>query len=95
MVREAPGPVRYFLLDAESMPFVDTTGAAGLEEVCDELESEGIAVAVAAAKSPVRSMLDRTGLTQRIGPGRMFPTVESAVETLSHDISLLPKEIGQ
>ena len=95
VVREAPGPVRYFLLDAESMPFVDTTGAAGLEEVCDELEAEGIAVGVAAAKSPVRSMLDRTGLTQRIGPGRMFPTVESAVETLSHDISLLPKEIGQ
>ena len=69
----------------DGMPTIETTPKA----------AEGTTLAVAAAKSPVRSMLDRAGLTRRIGPDRMFPTVESAVEALSHDISLLPKEIGR
>ena len=83
VVQEALAPVRYFLLDAETMPYLDTTGAASLDQVCGDLEDKGIAMAVAAAKSPVRTMLDRTGLVGRLGPNRMFPTVASAVDTLS------------
>ena len=82
----APAPKRYFLLDAETIPFLDTTGAASLDELCGNLEDQGIALAIAAAKSPVRAMLDRTGLTSRIGPGRMFHTVELAVESLLKDM---------
>ena len=61
---------------------MDTTGAASLEELCAELEERGIVFAIAAAKAPVRLMLDRTGLTQQIGARRLFPTVESAVAAL-------------
>ena len=75
------GTLKFF----DRMPVIETTPKA----------AEGTTLAVAAAKSPVRSMLDRAGLTRRIGPDRMFPTVGSAVETMSHDISLLPKEIGR
>jgi high affinity sulfate transporter 1 len=82
VVHEAPGPVRCFLLDAETMPYMDTTGAASLEQVWSELEAAGITLAVAAAKNDVRSMLDRTGLSDRIGRERMFPTIEAAVEAL-------------
>jgi high affinity sulfate transporter 1 len=83
VIREAKAPVRYFLLDAEAMPLLDTTGAAGLDQVCTDLENQGIAMAVAAAKSQVHSMLDGTGLAGRIGADRMFATIESAVEELS------------
>jgi MFS superfamily sulfate permease-like transporter len=82
LVREAPAPVRAFLFDAETIPYLDTTGAAVLDQVCGELEREGITPAVAAAKSPVRAMLDRTGFAVRVGPGRIFPTVHAAVEAL-------------
>jgi high affinity sulfate transporter 1 len=82
VLREAPGPIRVLLLDAETMPFLDTTGAASFDRVRGDLEAEGIALVVAAAKSPVRTMLERTGLAGRIGPDRMFPTVASAVEAL-------------
>ena len=75
--------MRGFLLDAETMPCLDTTGAASLEQVRNELEEKGIVMAVAAARGPVRAMLDRTGLAERIGSDRMFPTVESAVEALT------------
>jgi len=82
VVRHAQTPVRYLLLDAGTMPMLDTTGAASLDQVCGDLEAQGITMAVAAAKGPVRTMLDKTGLAARIGPERMFPTVESAVEAL-------------
>jgi high affinity sulfate transporter 1 len=82
VVHAADGPVRYFLLDAETMPYLDTTGAASLEQVCTELEAAGITLAVAAAKSDVRRMLDRTGILDRIGHERMFPTLEAALVAL-------------
>jgi high affinity sulfate transporter 1 len=78
-VTGAQTAVRYFLLDAETMPLVDTTGAASLDELRAELSERGIVLAIAAAKGPVRAMLDRTGLTQQIGATHLFPTVESAV----------------
>lgn len=83
VVRDTPAPVRHFVLDAETMPFVDTTGAASMDEVYDELKAQGITMSVATAKSPVRTMLDRSGFTGRIGSDRMFPTVESAVVELT------------
>jgi hypothetical protein len=52
--------VRCFLLDAETMPYLDTTAAASLGQVCGDLEPKHRAVA--AAKSPVRALLERTGL---------------------------------
>jgi high affinity sulfate transporter 1 len=82
LVREAPAPPRVFLLDAETMPYLDTTGAAVLDQVCGDLEREGITLAVAEAKSPVRAMLERTGLAARIGRDRIFSTVPAAVEAL-------------
>ena len=74
---------RYFLLDAESMPFLDTTGTATLEEVVGELAEEGIVFAIAEAKGPVRLMLEKTGLKQKIGDRNIFSTLESAVVALS------------
>jgi MFS superfamily sulfate permease-like transporter len=82
VIREGPAPVRVFLLDAETMPYLDTTGAAVLDQVRGDLERDGIAMAIAAAKSPVRAMLDRTGLAARFGPDRLFRTVPAAVEAL-------------
>ena len=82
VVRETPAPVRAFVLDAGTMPYLDTTGAAVLDQVRVELETQGIALAVAAAKSPVRAMLERTGLAARFGPDRMYPSIPAAVEAL-------------
>ena len=73
----------YFLLDAGTMPIMDTTGAASLDQVYGDLKAQGITVAITEAKGPVRTMLEKTGLAARIGTDRIFPTVESAVEALT------------
>jgi high affinity sulfate transporter 1 len=83
VIRSAVTPVRCFLLDAGTMALLDTTGAASLEQLRGELQEQGIPMAVAGAKGRVRTMLERTGLAERIGSDRMFPTVELAVEALA------------
>jgi high affinity sulfate transporter 1 len=70
---------RWFLLDAEAMSIVDTTGAAILEEVRQKLAGQGIAMAVSRARPPVHSILRRTGFEERIGAERFYPTVRSGV----------------
>ena len=79
VIAEANTKPRWFLLDAESMPWIDTTGAAILDEVRNELAEKNIVLAVAEAKKPLRFMLDRTGLKERIGPDGFFPTLGAAV----------------
>jgi MFS superfamily sulfate permease-like transporter len=84
---------RYFLLDAETMPFLDTTGAASLEELIDELSEQGIGFGMVQVKSPVYLTLEATGLKQKIGEGNFFSTLENAalkLGAISADTSQSP-----
>jgi MFS superfamily sulfate permease-like transporter len=81
-IGQAPEPPRWLLLDAEAMPVVDTTGAAILDEVREELESRGVSMAIARARPVVATILQRTGFEDRIGADRFFPTVRSGVDAL-------------
>jgi SulP family sulfate permease len=65
------------------MPFLDSTGAAILTEMREELGGRGIELILAQAKAPIRAMLEKTGLAQEMGPDRMFPTIEGAVLAIS------------
>jgi MFS superfamily sulfate permease-like transporter len=76
-------PLRWLILDAGTMPIVDSTGAAILQEMRDELGRRGIELVLAEAKTPVRAMLEKTGLAEAMGPERMFPTIEGAVLAIS------------
>ena len=82
LTRQSPD-ARVFVLCAETMPFVDTTGAACLDELFDELSAHGIDLVVVAAKAPVRAILDRTGFSSRLGANRSFPTLEAAAAALT------------
>jgi high affinity sulfate transporter 1 len=82
IIKAAPEAVRYFVLDASTMPLLDTTGAAMLEQVRADLDHAGITLMVAGAKSPVRKMLELSGLAARMGSERMFPSVAAALEVM-------------
>jgi len=82
VVKEAEAGMRCFVLDAEAMPGIDSTGAAALDEVINELGEKGIVFVIAGAKAPLRDMLDKTGLKQQLGADRLFQTLESAVARL-------------
>jgi high affinity sulfate transporter 1 len=74
--REEP---QWFILDAESIPLIDVTGAEALESLRVELRAKGIALNIARAKGWFRAMLERTGLAERLGGEHIFLTVNAAV----------------
>jgi MFS superfamily sulfate permease-like transporter len=90
VVRQATTPPAWLVLDAESMALIDTTGAAVLEEVRQELGEQQIRLALARAKPLVRGMLDLTGFDERIGRDKFFPFVRTAVQVLGSDPGLTP-----
>ena len=83
LVADAAPGLKAFVLDAETMPLLDTTGAATLDEIERELADKQITFAIACAKSPVRMMLTLAEVRLGTGHERLFPTVESAVASLA------------
>ncbi len=77
-VAQAEPRARWFLLDAESIPLLDITGAQALDTLRADFERQGIRLAVARAKGVFRTMLEGTGLATKIGPEHLFATVREA-----------------
>ena len=62
------------------MTDVDVTAGSVLGELLDELQADGVVLAFAELKDPVRDRLRRYGLEERIGTDRFFPTLGTAVD---------------
>jgi MFS superfamily sulfate permease-like transporter len=58
---------------------VDTTAADMLQELNEALIDQGICLVFAEMKDPVRTKVERYGLTRTIEPGRFFPTITQAI----------------
>jgi high affinity sulfate transporter 1 len=76
----APYPVHWVVFNAEAVTHIDSTGAAMLEDVVEELRGRGITFTVARCKSRARRRLEESGLTALIGPQHIYPTVHHSVE---------------
>lgn len=67
------------ILDAEAISNFDATAAEALENLDADLERRGIDLWVARANEPLRKLLQLTGLTQRLGKDKVYPSVRAAV----------------
>jgi high affinity sulfate transporter 1 len=79
LVTGAGRPVSTLLVAAEPMTDIDWTAAEMLEELLGDLEADGIRLAFAELKGPVKDRLRAYGLYDRIGDDDFFPTLGSAV----------------
>lgn len=75
--RQAPLAI---VLEASAINDLDSSADAELHQILDELEQAGIALFVANVKGPVRAVMMRSGLYERLGSDRFFFTVAGAVE---------------
>ncbi|MFD6394242.1 SulP family inorganic anion transporter [Nocardia sp. NPDC060259] len=78
--RRSGEPVRWFVLNVEANVEVDLTALDAVEQVRAELAARGVVFAMARVKQDLRVDLDASGLTERIGAERLFPTLPTAVE---------------
>ncbi len=79
LIDAAEHPVRWFLINAEPIVDVDATAAAIFMEFDAEMDERHIQIAIARAGEPLRAMLDRTGVTERIGEDFFFPSLHGAI----------------
>jgi len=74
LAAHGPTPVRWFVLDAEAIVDVDTTGAGALRQAIDMLAKRNVTFAVSRADRSFRSWLETYELMELVGPQRFYPT---------------------
>jgi high affinity sulfate transporter 1 len=78
-VSSAPGDVATIVLDCGGMGFIDSQGAAKLDEIAEFVRAAGITLHLARVKPQVRVILERDGFVDRLGPNRIHGNVEEAL----------------
>jgi len=75
-------PPRVLLLDCSGINDIDATGATILAEIITELDDTPTTLHLCDVKGPVRDVLARAGISQRLD-GRVHSTAHQAVRTLT------------
>ena len=85
LVMQAAAPVKWFVLDAEAMVDIDTTGEEALHQVLTWLAKSGVTVAVSRANQSTAALLAHYHLLELIGENRMYPTNRHAIEAFRNE----------
>lgn len=87
-IANAGTPTSWIVIAAEPITDVDVTAAAILEELHARLQEQQIELYFAEMKGPVKDLLRRYGLFDRIGAAYFFPTLGVAVTAYlqHHDV---------
>ena len=89
LVRDSETPVRYFVLEAAGVNDLDSAAAATLAELDEELAAQGVRLVLTRIKGPVRDVLHRSGLLEKLAAeGRVYLSTHRAIEVLRSGMSL-------
>jgi sulfate permease, SulP family len=81
LVEQSDPPARTVLVDASVISHADTTALAMLDDLLDQLELRHVTLEFARARTDLKELLDRTGISDRIGPDRFHRSVHAGVES--------------
>jgi len=82
LVKHAPSPVHWFVVDAGAVTDLDYSAARTVRELCEELTRSGVTLVFARVSDYLRADMDRHGITAAIGAARIFPTLHEALEAV-------------
>ncbi len=77
--RERGEQIHAIVIDASAINRLDSSADTALQELGESLQSRGIGLYFASVKGPVRDMMRRTGLHDRLGSARFWLDVHTAV----------------
>ena len=75
----APAPVLWLVLNTEAIVEIDITAADAVHTLCDVLDTRHVTLVLARVKQELLHDLRHSGLADRIGADRIFPTLPTAV----------------
>jgi sulfate permease, SulP family len=74
-----PQSTRWFIMDAEAVTTIDSTAAAVLAEMIEELEARNLRFGIANLHAQPRELLDRSGILRSIGPDMIFARTDDVL----------------
>jgi SulP family sulfate permease len=83
------------ILSLRTVPLLDTTGIAALEEIIERSEKDGRRVYLAGLNDPVRSYLERAHVIEHLGEERIFWSAYEAIVSADHYRAEVKRKTGQ
>jgi high affinity sulfate transporter 1 len=78
LVARAPGPLRWFIVDADAITDMDYSAARSLRDLLDDLRRAGVQVIFGRVSPYLRSDMDRHGITAAVGAEHIFASLHEA-----------------
>jgi SulP family sulfate permease len=85
LVKHAPTPVRWFVVDAGPITDIDYSAAQSVRDLLEELSRQGVGVIFARVSPYLRSDIDRHRILTVIGETRVFATLHEALAAVRDD----------
>ena len=79
LVAAAPAPVLWFVVDASAISDLDYSAARSLRDLVEDLEGAGVSTAFGRVTPDLRSDMERHGIVDALGEGRIFPSLHQAL----------------
>jgi sulfate permease, SulP family len=90
LVTQFAASLQWFVLDAEAVNDMDTTGLQALQQICSWLANGGVTVAVSRANPSITALLRHYHLLDMIGENRLFPTNRHALAAFRQETGMAP-----
>lgn len=82
LVKRAPAPVRWLIVDAGAITALDYSAARMLRDLREDLAQSGVELIFARVSPYLRADMDRHRIATALGPARIFATLHEAVESV-------------
>jgi len=86
LVKRAPTPVRWFIVDAGPITDIDYSAAQSVRDLLDELSGQEVGIIFARVSRYLRSDMDRYRITMAVGETRIFATLHEAIAAVRDDV---------
>jgi len=84
---DATPDARWFILDAMSIPYADSTALQTLIELRTALEARGVRLILTGAHGRFRQAIERSGLAASLGQANIFPDAHAALRVVAPDFA--------
>jgi SulP family sulfate permease len=84
--------LKLFILDANSINGIDSSGVHALEEILEYCNSQGIAFYMTSVKGPLRDGLQKAHFAGNLGEEHFFMRIQNAIDTFDNKSTELYKE---